>query len=195
MSWTKSRLRRAADSGDNPHGRRQFLRSAALVLPTAALFRPSICSAITAGKRSLLFHHTHTNADLSVVYYSHGRYLPEALEQINHLLRDFRTEEVQVIDPNLLDILYDLSVSTGSRGVYDVISGYRSPATNAQLRKKNNGVAKKSLHMLGKAIDVRLTDVDSKTLRDAAIRLKKGGVGYYARPDFVHLDTGRFRTC
>ena len=78
--------------------------------------------------------------------------------------------------------------------VYDVISGYRSPATNAQLRKKSKAVAKRSLHMLGKAIDVRLTDVDSRTLRDAAIRLKIGGVGYYARSDFVHLDTGRFRT-
>jgi uncharacterized protein YcbK (DUF882 family) len=129
-----------------------------------------------------------------VVYYSDGGYLPEALRQINHLLRDFRTEEIHVIDLNLLDTLHDLAASTGSGGVYDVISGYRSPATNAQLRKKSNGVAKRSLHMLGRAIDVRLADVDSKILRDAAIRLKKGGVGYYARSDFVHLDTGRFRT-
>lgn len=194
MSRTRSPLRRAARSTDDPHGRRRFLRNAALVLPAAALFRPSLGSAIGLENRSLSFHHTHTNADLSVVYYSDGGYLPEALGQINHLLRDFRTEEIHVIDPNLLDTLYDLAASTGSGGVYDVISGYRSPATNAQLRKKSNGVAKRSLHMLGRAIDVRLADVDSKILRDAAIRLKKGGVGYYARSDFVHLDTGRFRT-
>lgn len=194
MSRTRSPLRRAAHSADDSHGRRRFLRNAALVLPAAAIFRPSVGSAIGLEKRSLSFRHTHTNVDLSVVYYSDGRYLPEALGQIDHLLRDFRTEEIHVIDPNLLDFLYDLSVRTGSRGVYDVISGYRSPATNAQLRKKSKGVAKKSLHMLGRAIDVRLTDVGSKTLRDAAIRLQKGGVGYYARSDFVHLDTGRFRT-
>ena len=194
MSWTRSPLRRAANGTCEHNGRRRFLRNAALVLPAAGLFRPSVGTAMGLEKRTLSFHHTHTDAELSVVYYSDGRYLPEALGQIDHLLRDFRTEEIHVIDPKLLDILYDLSVSTGSRGVYDVVSGYRSPATNAQLRKKSKSVAKKSLHMLGKAVDVRLTDVSSKTLRDAAIRLKKGGVGYYARSDFVHLDTGRFRS-
>ena len=94
----------------------------------------------------------------------------------------------------MLEILDDLRRATGSRGTFEVISGYRSPRTNEALRGQGGGVARKSLHMQGRAIDVRLTDVPSDKLRDAAISLKRGGVGYYRQSDFVHLDTGRFRT-
>jgi uncharacterized protein YcbK (DUF882 family) len=98
------------------------------------------------------------------------------------------------MDTGLLDLLHQLRRLTDSRGHYEVISGYRSPATNARLRQNGNGVAKRSLHMQGRAIDVRLVGVDTARLRDAAVSLRAGGVGYYARSDFVHVDTGRFRT-
>lgn len=145
-------------------------------------------------QRRLAFRHTHTDERLSIVYYEGGRYLPDALAKINHLLRDHRTGEVCAIDPALLDFLYDATALTHSRRAIEVISGYRSPATNRMLQAKSKGVAKKSLHMQGKAIDIRLPDVDSAKLRKVAVAMKRGGVGYYPRPDFVHLDVGRVRT-
>ena len=144
--------------------------------------------------RSLRFYHTHTGERLSLVYHDGVQYLPKALQEINRFLRDFRTEEVRPIDPRLLDILSAICANTESRGTIEVISGYRSQTTNARLRDKSMGVAKKSLHMQGKAVDLRLTDVDTGNLRKAAIALGQGGVGYYRKSDFVHLDTGRFRT-
>ncbi len=156
------------------------------VPPAQALTRPS--------ERRLSFHHTHTDERLSLVYHDGRRYLPESLRRIDRFLRDFRTEEIHPIDPRLLDILYTVTLSTGARGRFEVISGYRSPKTNAMLRTKSSGVAKHSLHMQGKAIDVRLSDVDCGALRKCAVSLKQGGVGYYPRSNFVHLDTGRYRT-
>ena len=173
--------------------RRRFLKQTALVIPASLLFQPSVSMAKVAEKRSLRFHHTHTNEKLAVDYFSHGRYLPDSLHKINHLLRDFRTEEKVVMDADLSDVLFKVQQKLGSNGAFEIISGYRSPKTNNQLRKRSNGVAKRSLHMLGKAIDVRLTDRDSHLLKQVAIDLKKGGVGYYAESDFVHLDTGNVR--
>jgi uncharacterized protein YcbK (DUF882 family) len=144
-------------------------------------------------ERRLRFSHTHTGERLSVVYRAGGRYVPEALEQLDHFLRDFRTANVHRIDPELLDVLYGIQVATESRGTYEVISAYRSPVTNEELRRKSGGVAKNSMHMKGKAIDVRLTDVATTRLRDAALKLQRGGVGYYPKSDFVHVDTGRVR--
>jgi uncharacterized protein YcbK (DUF882 family) len=120
--------------------------------------------------------------------------LPDSLEYVNGYLRDFRTGESHNIDRDLLDQLYVLQQSVDSSGVFEVISAYRSPKTNAKLRNKSNGVAKKSLHMQGRAIDVRLTDVSTGNLRKAALAMKAGGVGYYKKSNFLHLDTGRFRT-
>jgi uncharacterized protein YcbK (DUF882 family) len=148
----------------------------------------------TAWARELAFRHTHTGESLSLLCTSGGAFDTAGLDRVDHFLRDFRTGELHRIDPGLLDFLGDLHRETGSNGVFEVISGYRSPATNAMLRGKSSDVAKKSLHMQGRAIDVRLTDVATADLRDAAIRLKRGGVGYYPKSDFVHLDTGRFRT-
>ncbi len=147
-----------------------------------------------AVERQLSFHHTHTGEKLSIVYHDGRDYLSGPLKDIDSFLRDFRTEEIKPIDRRLLDQLFALSALTESRGTFEVISGYRSPQTNAKLRGKNGGVAKKSLHMQGRAIDVRLTDIPSVNLRKAALSLKSGGIGYYRRSDFVHLDTGRFRT-
>lgn len=161
----------------------------------SALYLSSVLPAeAVVEKQHLSFSHTHTGEALSLVYKQKGRYLPEALQQVNHLLRDFRTEETHPIDPALLDILYTLQQSSSGQGRIEIISGYRSPKTNNMLRgKSSGGVAKRSLHMLGKAIDIRLTGMDTRELRNTALKLKQGGVGYYRRSDFVHIDTGRVR--
>ncbi len=145
-------------------------------------------------ERVLSFAHTHTGESLTVSYFADGDYLPEGLSRLNALLRDHRTGDEHPIDPALFDILNDLRFATGTREPFQVISGYRSPATNAKLRGAGRGVAKRSLHMDGRAVDVRLADVKSTALRDAALELRRGGVGYYRASDFVHVDTGRFRT-
>jgi len=171
--------------------RRRFLWLAATASAAVAVL-PKRLGATTAEK-TLDFDHCHTGEALSVTYCEQGCYLPEALERIDHFLRDFRTGEVKPIDPQLLDILHDLKEATATRKPFQVISGYRSASTNAMLREHGSGVAAHSLHMAGKAIDIRLSDVPTASLRDAALHLARGGVGYYQGPDFVHVDTGRVR--
>lgn len=144
-------------------------------------------------QRTLYFYHTHTRKSLTVTYWSDGEYVPAALDELNEYLADFRTGDVTEFDPQLFDFIYDVRSSLGSDGVYEVISGYRSPKTNEMLRGRSSGVASKSQHLVGKAIDVRLRGTDTAKLRDAALALKRGGVGYYERSDFVHMDTGRVR--
>lgn len=143
--------------------------------------------------RRLAFEHTHNGETLDIVYYSDGDYLPDALKRINHLLRDWRTGDVHKIDTDLLDFLFELREITHTQAPYQIISGYRTRQTNEMLRSTRKGVAKRSQHLAGKAIDVRLADVDSRKLSDAAVGLKRGGVGYYGNSDFVHIDTGRVR--
>ncbi len=173
------------------HSRRRFLGG---VVAAGAMLAPWTRAAASTGERGLAFYHTHTGERLKTVYYAGGDYVPDALEEINHLLRDFRTGDVSPIDPQLLDILAEVRALTGSRAEFQIISGYRSPQTNAMLRSTSSGVAKKSLHMQGRAIDVRLTQFDTAKLRKAALSLRAGGVGYYPGSDFVHLDTGRVRS-
>lgn len=148
-----------------------------------------------ADERELSFYHTHTGKRLNVVYKRDGEFLGSALQEINDFLSDFRTGDVVEMDPELLDLIYDVRESLGSDGTYQIISAYRSPKTNEMLRNQSasSGVARKSQHVLGKAIDVRLEGVQTADLRDAALRLQRGGVGYYAKSDFVHMDTGRVR--
>ncbi len=143
--------------------------------------------------RTLSFKHTHTGESIDVTYCAGGCYLPDELARIDAFLRDFRTGEVKPIDPALLDLLHDLAAVLGACAPYHVISGFRSPATNEKLRRESGGVARHSLHMVGKAIDVRLGDVPTAKVRDAALAVAAGGVGFYDRLDFVHLDTGRVR--
>lgn len=147
------------------------------------------------GFRALEFLHLHTGERLEVEYFSAGDYVPDALDAVNQLLRDFRTGDVAEMDPSLLDVLHRLRQTTGSRQPFQIISAYRSPQTNEMLRGRNarSGVATTSLHMRGQAVDIRLGDVDLPTLRDAALSLQAGGVGYYAKSNFVHVDTGRVR--
>lgn len=143
--------------------------------------------------RSLSFYHTHTGERLKLTYFSDGRYQEEALMELNHYLRDFRTNEMHAIDAGLFDILHAAKNACDSNGTFEVISGYRSPQTNNQLRRQGRGVAQRSLHLEGRAIDVRLTGVRTSDLKKAAASLRRGGVGYYARSDFIHIDTGRVR--
>ncbi|MGH6635965.1 MAG: YcbK family protein [Gammaproteobacteria bacterium] len=147
-----------------------------------------------ADVRSLSLYHTHTNERLSLVYYSEGKYALEALRRIDYLLRDHRTGAIFPIAPRLLDVLFDVSLQTGAQNVFEVICGYRSPATNEMLRAHGAGVSKNSLHMLGKAIDVRLGRIQTAHLRDIALAMGRGGVGYYPKSNFVHLDVGRVRS-
>ena len=144
-------------------------------------------------ERQLTFFHTHTQMNLQVTYSIGGKYVDSALAEINAFLSDFRTGDKIDIDPKLLDLIYDVRASLGSSGTFEVISAYRSPETNEMLRDKSDGVAKNSQHVLGNAIDVRLRDVATIDLRDAAISLQRGGVGYYRSSNFVHIDTGRVR--
>jgi len=154
---------------------------------------PATARAASFETRALSFIHLHTGERLSLPYFHGGEYRPDALAAVNHLLRDFRTGDVGTMDPVLLDVLHALAGVTGSRQPFQIICGYRSAATNEALRRRSAGVAGASLHMQGRAIDVRLADVPLERLRDAALGLRAGGVGYYVAPQFVHVDTGRVR--
>jgi len=148
------------------------------------------------GERRLSFYHTHTGKSLDVVYSRDGAYIPSALEEINHFLFDFRTGDAAEMDPELLDLIYDVRAELANDATYQVVSAYRSPKTNEMLRGRstNTGVAKNSQHLLGKAIDVRLEGVKTTKLRDTALAMRRGGVGFYEASDFVHMDTGRPRS-
>ncbi len=172
--------------------RRSFFTVCAAAVPIVAAPRRLLADA-SAG-RALRFTHTHTGERLAVEYFSRGEYLTDALAEVNHFLRDFRTGDVHAIDAELLDLLHALTQRTGTNTPLQVISGYRSPATNEMLRHRSEGVAAGSLHMRGQAIDIRLADVPLAMLRERALEMRRGGVGYYPASDFVHVDTGRVRT-
>lgn len=174
-----------------PKGNRRAFLTLSLAA-TASLAAPKFVRA-HAGERRISFYNLHTGESLDTVYWAEGGYVTEGLGEVDRVLRDFRSGEVQAIDPKLIDLLHRLYERLGASKAFHVISGYRSPTTNAMLRKQSSGVAKRSYHMRGMAIDVSLPGVDLAQLRKAALSLKGGGVGYYPKPDFVHLDTGRIR--
>ena len=163
--------------------------SALVLAPVAGWAKPAFDSA----SRQVSLHNLHTGESLNAVYWEQGRYVPDALTEVNKVLRDFRTGDVHPIDPQLLDLLDKLSVKTEAKAPFQVISGYRSPHTNALLHERSHGVATHSLHMKGMAIDIRHPDLDLASLHQAALELKGGGVGYYPSSDFVHVDVGPIR--
>ena len=180
--------------------RRSFLGYGALA--TAAAIVPARAHAATSAaaakrrERVLSFFNTHTGERLKTAYCVDGEYHAESLVEVNHILRDFRQNETKPIDPQLLDLLHELGGTLEVDQPFHIISGYRSPATNTLLRERggtHTGVASKSLHMVGKAIDIRVPGVRLDHLRAAARSLKLGGVGYYPSSNFVHVDTGRVR--
>ena len=159
----------------------------------ACLAAVSGSSANVDDSRTLSFYHTHTGQSLEVVYFKRGHYDPASLDAIRRFMSDWRNGEEMDLDPSLMDILWRIEQETGHSGVWEIISAYRSPATNEMLRSRSTGVAKRSQHLLGHAIDVRLRGLELETLRDTAKSLELGGVGYYPASNFVHVDTGRVR--
>ena len=146
-----------------------------------------------SGDRILSFYNTHTHERLTVIYKNGNRYKPEALKKISYILRDQRSGDIYPMDPKLMDFVYDLLTKVNNHGEVHIISGYRSLKTNAKLRQKSKGVARGSMHMKGKALDFRLPGTDTAVLRNTARAMKRGGVGYYRKSDFIQVDTGRVR--
>ena len=180
-------------SGSGGLNRRRFLGIAGAAA-LSGMAAPALAAPFAPRPRLLAFDNLHTGEKLKTVYWADGEYLPEAMRHIDWLLRDFRTEQIHSIDPRLLDLLADLHVRLDSRQPFEVISGYRSPETNAMLASLTDGVAQNSLHMQGMAIDIRVPGRHLRYVRTAALALRRGGVGYYPSSDFVHVDTGRVRT-
>jgi uncharacterized protein YcbK (DUF882 family) len=177
--------------------RRRILRLGGAALVTglvSTVATPALAEFVTRRTRSLALESLHTGDTFSGEYWANGEYIPEALAQINHVLRDRRNNDVHEIDPKLLDSLSFMRNWMGRTDPYLVISGYRSPESNAKMAKASKGVATKSLHMVGKAIDIRMQGCQLKSLHNAALSMRCGGVGYYPKSDFVHMDTGRVRT-
>lgn len=172
-------------------GRRHFLLGAG-----GCLFLPSPSHANALVARELSFENVHTGEKLKVEYWAHGQYLPDALAEVNRLLRDFRTGQIHPIEPQLLDLLARLRARLDTTQPVNVISGFRSPATNAMLRAEHehSGVASQSLHMQGMAIDIRIPGRELADLHIAALAERRGGVGFYPQSDFVHVDVGRVRS-
>lgn len=175
--------------------RRRFLTwcgmAAALCIAPEPLM--AAASRLKDKARRLCFYHTHTGERLQIVYWDNQGYVKEALGEIDHLLRDHHTNAVHRIDPGLLDLLHGISVSLGRATPLHVLSAYRSPATNAKLRTRGNAAAGHSLHMKGRAVDIYVPGGSLAALRRTALALKGGGVGYYPRNGFVHLDVGPIR--
>jgi len=171
----------------------QFGGVAAFAAGAGTIARPAR-AAISAITKRVVLANLHTGEDLDVEFFRDRAYVPQAMQQIEHILRDFRTGDLHPIDPRLMDYLHNLAFTAGVDPAFSVISGYRSPATNAALRARSRGVARHSLHMQGRAIDVRLAGVGCADLATKALALRCGGVGYYRTSDFVHLDTGAYRT-
>lgn len=172
--------------------RRRFLQLG--VVSATALFLPRAFADSPAGpERRLSLLNLHTGESLNATYWAEGRYQADELKAINHILRDHRTDDIHCIDKGLLDLLNCVHHGVNAKVPFQVISGYRSPATNSVLSQRSSGVARKSLHMQGKAIDLRLPGCPLSELRQAALDSRSGGVGYYPKSDFIHIDTGPVR--
>lgn len=174
--------------------RRNFLKHSAALAGVIGAPRIAHAALIYPHEKSLRLFNTHTDETFSNVFWADGEFLPDALDNINRLLRDHRSNKVAQIDPGLLSLLEKMSHQVDAKNPLHVISGYRSPETNQLLADRSNGVAKHSLHLEGKAIDIRVPGRDLTTVRTAALRLHGGGVGFYPDSQFVHLDTGRIRS-
>ncbi|MGE4352350.1 MAG: DUF882 domain-containing protein [Bdellovibrionales bacterium] len=167
-----------------------------LVAATGVALCPSLALAgarPSVKMKELTFYNLHTDEKLRVTYWKNGRFDPAALAKINHILRDFRTGDVYPMSANLMDLLHDLQTRLRTDSVIEIISGYRSPKTNATLVKNSDGVARRSYHMKGLATDIRMRGISLRRIQTAALFMKRGGVGYYPKSDFVHVDVGPVR--
>ena len=185
-----------APAGHHVMERRDILKMglAGFLGSVVPLFPSASAEAASFSSWKVSFRHTHTGESFSGVYRVGDKYLPEAFERMNYVLRDFRTNEVFPMDPHVLDLINIIHRKTGARQPMQILSGYRSPKTNAMLRRASTGVARNSLHMYGQAMDIRLPGYSTARLRDIAKSMRVGGVGYYAKSNFVHIDTGKVRS-
>ncbi|MCB1757492.1 MAG: DUF882 domain-containing protein [Gammaproteobacteria bacterium] len=177
----------------NDVGRRRFLTAAMTVSGGLAMSTSPQLLAAPSKERRLFLKNMHTGESLDVMYWKNGIYIPESTEAISQILRDHRRNEQHDIDPSLLDLLHNLHAAVEAPFGIEIFSGYRSPETNQALRENNKGVAKKSLHMVGKAVDIRIPRIKLGNVRKAALALQSGGVGYYSKSGFIHVDTGPVR--
>ena len=183
---------------------RRKLLKAGLLGAAAAVIRPGASAAHLVvqpvrfslglpASRALSFYNVHTGESLKTVYFDRGEYVPAALRELNYFFRDFRANEVKPIDPQLLDLLHRIYGALDTSQPFNLISGYRSPATNAWLASQSEGVARHSLHLVGMASDINVQGRSLALLQLIALAMRGGGVGYYPRSGFVHVDTGRVR--
>jgi uncharacterized protein YcbK (DUF882 family) len=187
-----------------------LLLTAGALLPTAAIaaewirlpeqpngvdqaLRRFLPAAKPSTARSAVFYNLHTSEHLSAVYFENGSYLPDALQKVNYFFRDFRANQIKPIDPRLLDLLHEIRLALDTREPFNLISGYRSPATNAMLASRSEGVARHSMHIEGRAADINVPGRDLRQVQRVALVMRGGGVGYYPHSGFVHVDTGRVR--
>jgi uncharacterized protein YcbK (DUF882 family) len=178
--------------------RRGFLKGGAIALAALGFWTPDLAFASAPASmaikgREMKLVNAHTGEKFTGEYWYNGKYLPDAFGEIKSVMKDHRTGERYPIDPRLMDIMYVMQHRLGNYTPFEVFSGYRSEKTNAKLRKGSHGVARHSLHMTGQACDLNLPGTSLSSVRNAAIKLNSGGVGYYARSNFVHVDTGRVR--
>ena len=185
----------AGKDDPTPLTRRSFVKLGAMAAVAGLLPRAVFGSSksLAVRDKSLAFYNTHTGEHLKAIYWTEGNYVDGSLREINYILRDPRNNEARDIDIRLLDFLFAIRQEIEASQPFHVISGYRSAATNAFLRAHSSGVAENSLHLVGKAIDIRVPGRDTRTLQNAAKALGRGGVGYYPKSDFVHVDIGRVR--
>lgn len=175
--------------------RRQLLSAGLITLASAVIPVKSIAAVndILVPERTLCFYNLYTKEYIEAVYWKEGEYFPEGLAGINHILRDIRTGKEKSMDRDLLDLLFALQQELGNEEPFHIVSGYRTPKSNALLRQHKKGVAKNSMHMYGKAVDIRLPNHKLRDVRRTAMQLKGGGVGYYPRSNFIHVDVGSVR--
>jgi uncharacterized protein YcbK (DUF882 family) len=173
----------------HPINRRTFIQVSTATIAAAVLPLPATAATVDE-HCTLSFYNIHTGESLKTCYRANGNLIQRALDRIDHILRDYRTGEIKPVDPDLLDLLHRIVTVIHPHAPISIISGYRSPRTNAALRRITTGVARNSLHMHGRAIDIRIPGYRTEALHQLAVTMKTGGVGYYPDSNFVHLDTG-----
>lgn len=183
------------DASESPSApgfsRRQVLQMGGVVIASSLSPTPSWSH---HASRSLKLHNALTRENVEVEYWVGGEFVPEALKELNHFLRDPHNGKVTEIDPRLYHLIFDIARRLGAKGIINIMSGYRSPVTNDRLRRRNSAAAKGSFHVKGKAVDIRIPGYSTNAVRRVAVELQQGGVGYYPRSKYVHIDTGPVRS-
>lgn len=185
------------ENNENVSNRRQFMKTAVLAA-VATTFAPArkalaVLDENPADRKALSLYNVHTDEQAYAIYWQNGQYNPKGLYHVDYILRDFRENKIIEIDPRLVNLIHDITATADTTGPVHIISGYHSPQTNEFLRNSRGGIAKSSLHVVGQAVDMRIPGVPTKYLRQVAVELKAGGVGYYPDSDFIHIDIGRVR--